>query len=935
MRCVVVILIGLVIAFPLAAQTTHFFDRTPHKVFLHAENDLRELSQLNLDVVRTSVSDGSAFVISYLNAEEVGLLGSLGFHVEITTDEAYEGYRNWLKERPFIDETDDYHTYETLVAELQAIAAAHPTLCQLVNIGPTVQGRALWFMKISDNVALEEDEPEFRYISSLHGNEVVGKELCMYLINYLVDNYGTDPAITDLVNNVEIWILPSANPDGTANASRYNAQGVDLNRNFPDRVFDPINTTAGRAPETANIMMWNFTHQPVFSANYHCGALVMNYPWDECFDPQASAAFTDNQDLVFAASTTYAATNLPMYNNNNPPFVHGVVNGADWYQISGGLQDWSYNWMGDMDITIEVSNANWPSYTQLPTYWNENRQSMLNYMQYARKGIRGLVRNANSSTPLAAQVKVSNRPDFTIFTDPDVGDYHRLLMPGTYDLDVTSAGYWPAHVTGVVVTAGEAVRRDVNLQPADLMTFNGTLHNPAGGGVSAQLILMALPYSHDTTTTNAAGQFSFTSVYEGEYRLRIEGLADGAIVELPVTLNAGMDPLELWGPVTLLYDGFESGLGNWAVSGTWGTSGNAYTGAFSLSDSPSGNYGSNLNMPVTNSSQLNLTDFDNVSLSYRLRFNYETNFDTLFTEVSTNGSVWNKIKIHNSKQDVWTKEVLSLDAYAGSASALRMRYRLQTDGSVVRDGGFIDECRVCGVSMTPIGPPPVSYDVTLTPVNPPIVVPANGGSFQFNASAVNNSSTQLPFSVWARMKYPNGTWTAPTLGPVTINPPLGVTITRLRTQNIPSSYPAGLYHYVGYAAQTYGGTIADSSFFTFTKSVTANGGPLVMDAFCTGELFDGEIPVAALAPQQYILAQNFPNPFNPTTQIHFALPEAGKVSLKVFNTAGQIVTTLADGQFDAGWHAVAWDASNLATGLYVYRLEADGQMMTGKAILVK
>ena len=248
---------------------------------------------------------------------------------------------------------------------------------------------------------------------------------------------------------------------------------------------DPFNTTVGRQMEVADIMNWNFAHQPVFSANFHCGTLVANYPWDGCFDPQASAAYTNNQDVVFAASTTYAATNLPMYNNNSPPFVHGVVNGVDWYQITGGLQDWSYNWMGDMDITMEISNVNWPSYTQLPTFWNDNRQSMLNYMQYARRGIRGLVRNANTQAPLLAQVKVPNRPDFTTYTDPMVGDYHRVLMPGTYNLDITSAGYWPAHLSNVVVTNGDATRQDVNLQPAASMTFKGILHAPSGGGVSA------------------------------------------------------------------------------------------------------------------------------------------------------------------------------------------------------------------------------------------------------------------------------------------------------------------------------------------------------------------------------------------------------------------------------------------------------------------
>lgn len=243
---VVFVALSLVAAAVGASQTTHFFDRTPHKIYLQDETSLRELSALRLDVVRASVADGVPTIVAYLNRDEVNLLKGLGYRVEAILDEGYLGF---LREKQRIgtkspaDTTRDYHTYETMVAELQAIAAAHPGLCHLYNVGPTVQNRALWFMKISDNVDVQEDELEFKYIASMHGNEVVGKEMCMYLINYLVDNYGTDPVVTDLVNESEIWIMPSMNPDGTANGSRDNANGVDLNRDFPDRVVDPINTT--------------------------------------------------------------------------------------------------------------------------------------------------------------------------------------------------------------------------------------------------------------------------------------------------------------------------------------------------------------------------------------------------------------------------------------------------------------------------------------------------------------------------------------------------------------------------------------------------------------------------------------------------------------------------------------------------------------------
>lgn len=912
-----------------SAQTTHFFDRTPYRVHLIDETSLRELSDLRLDVDRVSVADGVLAVEVFLNPDEVKLLEALGYRVAAIPDEGYEGFlreKQRLATKSPTDTTRDYHTYETLVAELQAIAAANPTLCHLYNIGPTVQGRALWFMKISDNVDVEEDELEFRYIAAMHGNEVVGKEMCIYLINYLVDNYGVDPAVTNLVNDTEIWILPSMNPDGTAAGSRYNANGVDLNRDFPDRVIDSVNTTAGRQIETADVMNWNFVHQPIFSANFHGGALVANYPWDGCYDPQANHAYTDDQDVFLSAAETYSSNNLPMWNNNTPPFVHGTVNGVDWYQINGGLQDWSYVWMGDMDITMEISNAYWPSASQLPTFWNDNRPAMIAYMQFAHRGVRGVVTDASTGAPLLAQIMVQGRDDFTAYADSGVGDYHRPLQPGTYNIDVTSFGYWPAHLTNVQVQQGPPTRLDVQLQPADLMNFAGTLHNPVGGGLSARLTLLNAPYN--PVQTNASGEFSFSNVYEGEYILRVEGLSDGAIIQFPITLSTGMPDLQLWGPVALLYDGFEAGLGSWTAQGTWGTSGNAYAGSLSASDSPSGNYGSNLNISLTNNSQFDLTDYDYVALSYRIKFNYETNYDSLFAEVSTNGSTWNRVNFHNSKQDGWSLEVKDLSSYAGMP-ALRVRYRLWTDGSVTRDGGFIDEVRICAASTSPTGQ---TVTVALTPYGTPIQIPSSGGSFNYNIAASNGGTVPVSGDVWCDVTLPSGSQYGPTLGPVIVNLAAGGSLNRDRTQQVPGGAPAGTYAYHAYIGD-YPATIWDQDSFTFVKLGT--------DASATGEWlnwgeeFPGAMPAKAPLPEEYILAQNFPNPFNPVTQIHFAMPENGHVSLKVYNAAGQLVQTLLDGYRQAGWHEVTWDASDLATGLYVYSLEAGSQTLSQKAILVK
>lgn len=924
---VLVTAVMISMAFSIAARADEPSQRTTYRIYLQDETSLRELSALRLDIDRPSVNGGPT-VEAYLNNDEVNLLKSLGYRVEAIPNQAYEMFRKLKAETEGTnDPMREYHTYEEMVAELQAVASAHPDLCQLYNVGPTVQGRALWFMKISDNVSVEEDELEFKYISSMHGDEVVGKEMCMYLINYLVDEYGIDPDVTELVNETEIWIMPSMNPDGTAMGIRYNANGVDLNRDFPDRVDDPVNTTAGRQIETADVMNWNFDHQPIFPANFHGGTLVANYPWDGCWDPQANHYYTDDQDVFLTAAETYSSNNPPMWANNTPPFVHGTVNGVDWYQITGGMQDWNYVWMGDMEITMEISYIKWPPSSSLPGYWEDNRPAMIAYMQFAHRGIRGLVTDAVTGLPLLAEVKVPDRDDYITYTDPDVGDYHRVLMPGTYDLDVTSFGYWTAHLTDVQVLEGEPTRMDVALEPADLMTFEGTLHDAAGGGLSARLTLVDTPY--DPVETNAGGDFSFLNVYEGEYVLNITSLVDGSIIQFPITLTAGMNPLELWGPITVFYDGFESGLSDWTAQGTWGTSGNAYAGALSASDSPGGNYGSNLNISLTNNNLFDLSDYEYTALSYRIKFNCETNYDSIFAEVSSDGITWDKVNYHNSKQDWWSLEVRNLSEYIG-ANSLYLRYRLWTDGSVVRDGGFIDEVRLCAASTSPLGQ---TATVALTPYNPPIQIPASGGSFDYNIEASNGGAAPVSGDVWCDVTLPNGSQYGPTLGPVLITLNVGQSLNRDRSQTVPGAAPTGTYTYHAYIGD-YPGVIWDQDSFTFEKLGVDDSG---LDEWLNdGQAFPGEAVIAQVSvPEDYILSQNFPNPFNPATQIHFALLEAGEVSLRVYNTAGRLVTSLVDGYRQAGWHEITWDASDLATGLYVYRLQAGGRTFSQKAVLVK
>jgi hypothetical protein len=236
-----------------------------------------------------------------------------------------------------------------------------------------------------------------------------------------------------------------------------------------------------------------------------------------------------------------------------------------------------------------------------------------------------------------------------------------------------------------------------------------------------------------------------------------------------------------------------------------------------------------------------------------------------------------------------------------------------------------------------------NIDVTLTPLNPPIVIPAQGGNFNFNASVVNNGPAPVPFSVWAGVRFPDSSWQT-TLGPVNnLNPPVGVTITRLRIQNVPGSWSAGQYTYVGYCALTYPGTVIDSSFFTFSKSTAGDGGATVWEASCAGEPFPNEVGgtrfVTSDGPERdmtkHVPPRISPNPFNATTVASFELPVASYVQLTVYDTAGRLVTTLVDGYSGAGGHDVTFDGSRLVSGIYLVRLEAGSEVQVVKIILLK
>ena len=184
--------------------------------------------------------------------------------------------------------TSRYYNFLELTQSLYSIASSHPDIAKLHSIGMSVQNRPLWVLEITRNVELKEPgKPKFKYIANIHGNEVVGRQLLIYLSQYLVNNYDTDKRVTRLLNSVDIFIMPSMNPDGfelalegycTSTKGRSNANNIDLNRNFPDW-FD-TKSHDDVQPETKAVIDWMSSNKFVLSANIQGGTLAASYPWD-------------------------------------------------------------------------------------------------------------------------------------------------------------------------------------------------------------------------------------------------------------------------------------------------------------------------------------------------------------------------------------------------------------------------------------------------------------------------------------------------------------------------------------------------------------------------------------------------------------------------------------------------------------------------------
>ena len=226
-------------------------------------------------------------------------------------------------------------------------------------------------------------------------------------------------------------------------------------------------------------------------------------------------------------------------------------------------------------------------------------------------------------------------------------------------------------------------------------------------------------------------------------------------------------------------------------------------------------------------------------------------------------------------------------------------------------------------------------ELDLQPLGTPITIPPAGGSFDFDISFLCPTDIGAGFDAWINVILPNGTTINALLLRYGILMHGGQSIERTMSQFVPPNAPPGQYTYWTYIGVFDNGEVWDDVFFFFDKDSGAvdYSGSLnwTLSGWGEEETFSMESPAL---PEEFVLLNIYPNPFNAQTVISFDLPVSGEVSLKVFDITGREVATLGTGHWASGKHSVVWDAEGMASGVYNIKLSADGSRQSVKKVVL-
>ncbi|MCK4332859.1 MAG: hypothetical protein KAV40_04700 [Thermoplasmatales archaeon] len=455
------------------------------------------------DVLRGTVTETSLELI--VTSGELTMLKGQGY--EPVTLEKGRPFREIQAERVagFVQPPPGYPNLSEVLSEMNTTAANYPSICQMVdltttyNASPTYEGRHIYAVKISDNVSQDEDEPTFLMVSCHHVREIVTTVIALYAIEQFTTEYGSDPQITALVDEYEIWISPVWNPDGyeyvfnVNNMWRknrryfpeYGTYGVDLNRNYPFGWYggcsgstNPSSDTyKGPSPasEAETQTMITFSNDRHFAKvlDYHSYGREVLWSYHPSCHNHPFDSFLQSEAIQLSTAAGY-----------------GDVRTAS---AEGEEYQWQLWTNGTYANLMETHTQFQPSYASAQaeaalvwpgTLWMLERPISLS----------GNVRDSITEEPLVATINFTgiNFPNGEEFKSEDsFGRYHAFLPADSYTVEFSAPDYY-SQSHNITVTSTSAEILDIDLvrinDPPETPTIDGPTSGIAGAEVEFSLV---------------------------------------------------------------------------------------------------------------------------------------------------------------------------------------------------------------------------------------------------------------------------------------------------------------------------------------------------------------------------------------------------------------------------------------------------------------
>lgn len=382
-----------------------------------------------------------------------------------------------------------YHTFEEVAYELDSIATHYTEITELDTIGYScVDTLPLFALKISDNVHIDEDEPAILYIGCHHAEEILGIEICMYMIEDLLSNYGTDSTRTYWIDNREIWFVPLMNPEGHNVVTTHldtiwrknkhdnnnngifdlTCDGVDLNRNYDFYWTNGGSTDFSSEfyrgpysfsePEVRAIRDLAYAQNFVFCNTYHSARYglteVVYYPW--------SSSSGYSPDYPFIRVVADSISNRIINDQGN-----GHYNALPGQGLDGRARNWLYGVCGIFTYCIEVSTTCIQPGWMVDDICQRNLPGAYYLLErVSQSSITGCVYDSLTGEPLNAEVVVQGYYDPNLpprRADALYGRFCRILKPGFYDVEIRKRGYVTKFYDGVEIVDGQMTVLNTNL----------------------------------------------------------------------------------------------------------------------------------------------------------------------------------------------------------------------------------------------------------------------------------------------------------------------------------------------------------------------------------------------------------------------------------------------------------------------------------------